>query len=300
MTNFHGIIPPVVTPLLANEDIDFPRFTWFLDHLIQQRVHALFVLGTNSEFYAFDELEKQQLTATAIQHVAGRLPVIVGTGAESTREAIRLTKMAEREGADGVSVITPYYVQPTQEELITHYQRLAESTSLPMMLYNNPVPCGGVKLLPETVAKLVDACPNIVAIKDSSGDLQNTIDYFRVVPVRVGVFQGRDTIMYPSLVCGARGAVAAAANVAPQLCVELYEAYQQGDMQRAWAAQQKLHPVRLSLMLATAPGGPKAALRLLGIDLGPCRGPIAALTGAKLEQMRQALTEAGLLPLPRS
>lgn len=293
--HFHGIIPPVVTPLLANEDLDLPRFQWFLDHLIAARVHALFVLGTNSEFYAFDEAEKQQIVSTAVAHVAGRLPVIIGTGAESTREVIRLTAMAEREGADGVSVITPYYVQPTQDELFTHYRRVAESTRLPVMLYNNPGPAGGVKINPETVGRLVNTCANIVAIKDSSGDLQNMIDYVRVVPSHVSVFQGRDTIIYPSLVCGAKGAVAASANVAPQLCVEIYEAFQQGDATRALAAQHRLHPVRLSLMLATAPGGPKAAMRLLGIDLGPSRGPIAPLADAKLEQMRAALQEAGLL-----
>lgn len=292
---FHGIIPPVVTPMQANEDLDLPRFTWFLDHLIAQKVHALFVLGTNSEFYALDDVEKQQIVSTAVQHVAGRLPVIVGTGAETTREVIRLTKMAEKEGAAGVSVITPYFVQPTQEELITHYQRVASATRLPVMLYNNPGPCGGVKLLPETVATLAESCSNIVAIKDSSGDLQNTIDYVRVVPDRVSVFQGRDTIIYPSLLCGAKGAVAASANVAPHICVELYNAVQRGDLAAAWQAQQKLHPVRVSLMLATAPGGPKAALRLLGMDMGPSRGPITPLAGAKLEQMRQALVEAVLL-----
>ncbi len=292
---FHGIIPPVVTPMLANEDLDLPRFKWFLDHLIAQKVHALFVLGTNSEFYALEEKEKQQIVSTAVQHVAGRLPVIAGTGSETTREVIRLTQMAEREGADGVSVITPYFVQPTQDELITHYQRVAAATRLPVMLYNNPAPCGGVKILPETVARLADSCPNIAAIKDSSGDLQNTIDYVRVVPSRVSVFQGRDTIIYPSLICGAKGAVAASANVAPQIGVELYEAYQRGDLAASWKAQQRLHPVRVSLMLATAPGGPKAALRLLGMDMGPSRGPIAPLAGAKLEQMRLALVEAGLL-----
>lgn len=292
---FHGIIPPVVTPLLANEDLDLPRFTWFLDHLISQKVHALFVLGTNSEFYAFDETEKQQIVATTVQHVNKRLPVIVGTGAESTREVVRLTRMAEREGADGVSVITPYYVQPTQAELITHYRKVAECTRLPVMLYNNPGPAGGVKIAPETVGKLVEACPNIVAIKDSSGDLQNMIDYVRIVPDRISVFQGRDTIIYPSLVCGAKGAVAASANVAPQLCVAIYEAFRRGDTEAAKAAQHRLHPVRLSLMLATAPGGPKAALKLLGIDLGPSRGPISPLAGTALEQMKTALREAGLI-----
>jgi dihydrodipicolinate synthase/N-acetylneuraminate lyase len=115
------------------------------------------------------------------------------------------------------------------------------------------------------------------------------------VPERVSVFQGRDTIIYPSLVCGARGAVAASANVAPHLAVAIYEAFQAGDVAAAQAAQHRLHPVRLSLMLATAPGGPKAALKLLGIDLGPSRGPILPLAGKALEEMRAALVEAELL-----
>src|SRR6201997_421511 len=100
----HGIIPPVATPMQANEDLDLPRLKWFLDHLITNGVHGVFVLGTNSEFYALDENEKQQVIATAVQHVRGRVPVYAGTGAETTREAIRLSKMAEKEGADGISV----------------------------------------------------------------------------------------------------------------------------------------------------------------------------------------------------
>src|SRR5262249_20958159 len=114
--NMHitGIIPPVATPMQANEDLDLPRLTWFLDHLIQNGVHAVFVLGTNSEFYALDEREKQEVMATAVAHVNRRVPVYAGTGAETTREAVRLTRLAEKEGVDGVSVITPYFVNPTQ------------------------------------------------------------------------------------------------------------------------------------------------------------------------------------------
>src|SRR5580704_143585 len=108
----HGIIPPVATPMQANEDLDLPRLKWFLDQLIAAGVHGLFVLGTNSEFYAFDEREKQQIVATAVAHVNHRLPVLAGTGAVTTREAIRLTKMAQREGADAVSVITPFFISP--------------------------------------------------------------------------------------------------------------------------------------------------------------------------------------------
>src|SRR6059036_865892 len=193
-----GIIPPVATPMQANEDLDLPRLKWFLDHLITSGVHGVFVLGTNSEFYAFDEREKQDVIATAVAHVNHRVPVFAGTGAESTREALRLTKMAEREGADGVSVITPYFIMPNQQEIFDHYRRVAESTKLPVVLYNNPSTCGGLKIDVETVARLAEI-PNILGVKDSSGDLQNTVEYLRVVPDRFSVLMGRDTLIHPAL-----------------------------------------------------------------------------------------------------
>ena len=126
--HIHGIIPPVATPMQANEDLDLQRFRWFLDHLIGAGVHGVFVLGTNSEFYAMDEGEKHEVIATAMQHVRGRVPVWAGTGAETTREAIRLTRMAEKEGVQGVSIITPYFVSPSQQEIFDHYRRIAEHT----------------------------------------------------------------------------------------------------------------------------------------------------------------------------
>ena len=289
-----GIIPPVATPMQDNEDLDLPRFRWFLDHLIEEGVHGLFVLGTNSEFYALDESEKHHVIATAVEHVAKRVPVFAGTGAESTREAVRLTKMAESEGADGVSVITPYFISPTQQEIFDHYRRIAECTSLPVILYNNPSTCGGLKIDVDTVARLAQM-PNILGIKDSSGDLQNTNEYVRVVPLRFSVMQGRDTLIYPSLLFGARGAVPASANVAPGLAVEIFEAFQRGDHASAKAAQLRLNPIRLSLNLGTAPGGVKAALELLGMSLGPSRSPIAPLSPDKREKMRAALQQAGML-----
>src|SRR4051794_21475606 len=254
-----GIIPPVATPMQANEDLDLPRLKWFLDHLIKEGVHGVFVLGTNSEFYAMDEREKQEVIATAVQHVRGRVPVYAGTGAETTREAVRLTKMAEREKVDGVSVITPYFISPSQQEIYDHYRRIAENTSLPVVLYNNPATCGGVKIDVDTVARLAQI-PNILGVKDSSGDLQNTNEYIRVVPDRFSVLQGRDTLIYQALMFGARGAVPATGNVAPRLLVEIFEAFQRGDHAASKAAQLRLNPLRLSLGLSTAPGGVKAAL----------------------------------------
>src|ERR1700692_3375363 len=216
-----GIIPPVATPKKANEDLVLPRLKWFIDRLLGAGVHGVFVLGTNSEFYALDEREKQEVVATAVAHVNKRVPVLAGTGAETTREVIRLTKMAEREGADGVSVITPYFISPNQQEIFDHYRRIAESTSLPVILYNNPSTCGGLMIGVETVARLAEI-PNILAVKDSSGDLQNTQEYIKVVPPRFSVMMGRDTLIFPSLVMGTRGAVPATGNIAPQLLVAIY------------------------------------------------------------------------------
>ena len=291
--HIHGIIPPVATPMRPNEDLDLPRLRWFLDELIAAGVHGVFVLGTNSEFYALDEREKQEVVATAVAHVNKRVPVFAGTGAETTREAVRLTRMAEREGVDGVSVITPYFIAPTQQEIYDHYRRIAENTSLPVILYNNPSTCGGVKIDVDTVARLAEI-PNILGMKDSSGDLQNTVECIRAVPDRFSVMMGRDTLIFSALMFGAKGAVPATGNIAPKLLVEIYEAFQRGDVKASQAAQLKLNPVRMSLTLGTAPGGVKAALNLLGLPIGPCRSPVGPLAPDKLQKMRAALQAAGL------
>jgi 2-dehydro-3-deoxy-D-pentonate aldolase len=202
--------------------------------------------------------------------------------------------MAEREKVDGVSIITPYFISPSQQEIYDHYRRIAEHTKLPVILYNNPGTCGGVKIEPDTVARLAQI-PNIQGIKDSSGDLQNTNEMIRAVPDSFSVLMGRDTLIFPALMFGAKGAVPATGNIAPKLLVEIYEAFVRGDMEGSKAAQLKLNPIRLSLTLGTAPGGVKAALQLLGMPIGPCRSPVAPLPPDKLQKMRASLQEAGLM-----
>ena len=289
-----GIIPPIATPFQANEDLDLPRLKFFIDHLIGEGIHGVFVLGTNSEFYALDEREKQEVIATAIEHVNGRLPVYAGTGAETTREVIRLTKMADKEGVDGVSVITPYFIKPSQDEIYDHFRRIAEVTDKPVMLYNNPGTCGGVKIDVDTVLRLAEI-PNILGIKDSSGDLQNTYELIRLAPERFSVLMGRDTLIYPALIFGARGAVPATGNLAARTIVDIYDAVERGDFAAAKAAQLRLTPVRMALALGTAPGGVKTGLDLIGQSVGPCRSPVAPWKGERLEKMRALLQEGGLL-----
>lgn len=291
--NIHGIIPPIVTPMQANEDLDLPRLCELIDHQIAAGVHGIFVLGTTGEFFALDDREKQQVIATAVEHTAQRVPVFAGTGAETTREAIRLTKLAEREGADGVSVITPYYIKPNQSEVADHYRRIAEATALPVILYSNPITCNGLGIEPNTVAQLAKV-PNIVGIKDSSGDLQNLLELVRSTPDDFAILQGRDTLICAGLFVGAKGAVPTTANLAPRQYVELYEAFQAGDAERAKNIQTRLAPIRLSLTLGTGPGTLKQAMALIGLSMGPPRSPLASLSEDAKQKLRTVLQEAGV------
>ena len=278
----------------ANEDLDLPRLKAIIDHLIGRGVHGIFVLGTTGECCSLDEGEKQAVVATAVAHVNKRVPVFAGTGAETTREAIRVTRMAEKEGVDGVSVITPYFIMPTQTEIADHYRRIAEQSPLPIVLYSNPATCGGLKIDPETVARLSEI-KNIRGIKDSSGYLQNFIETVKLVPESFSVLIGRDTLICASLMFGGKGAVPASCNIAPDYCVGIYESFRRGDVEGAKAMQAKLSPVRISMALGTAPGTVKQAMNLLGLNVGPSRSPLAPLPPDKLQKLKAILQQAGLL-----
>jgi 4-hydroxy-tetrahydrodipicolinate synthase len=290
-----GIIPPVITPMTPDQEIDLPGLRRHIDWMLSHRVHGIFVLGTTGEFYGLDEAEKQAVVAAAVAHVAGRTPVYAGTGAETTREVIRLTRMAEKEGANGVSVITPYFIKPSQPELIDHFKRVAESTKLPVVLYNNPATCGGLSIEPDTVSKLAQV-PNIIGIKDSSGDLQNTIEIIRNTPrEKFSVLNGRDTLILAALQFGAQGAIPASCNIAPELCVGLYESFVKDDIPAAKEYQSRLHPVRMAMSLGTGNGAIKEALTQLGRPCGPNRSPISPLPEEKKAKLRSILEKAGLL-----
>ncbi|HXD86325.1 MAG TPA: 4-hydroxy-tetrahydrodipicolinate synthase [Urbifossiella sp.] len=289
-----GIIPPVVTPMTAEQELDLPGLKKHIDFMLTRGVHGIFVLGTTGEFYALDEREKQAVTAAAVEHCRGRSPVYVGSGAETTRETVRLTRMAEKEGADGVSVITPYFIKPSQTELIEHFRRVAESTKLPVVLYNNPATCGGVSIEPETCGKLA-AVPNIIGVKDSSGDLQNTIEIIRATPRdKFAVLNGRDTLILAALEFGAGGAIPASCNIAPDLCVGIYEAFAKGNLEAARALQARLHPIRMAMTLGTGNSAVKEAMALLGRPAGPSRSPISPFNDEKKTKLRGILKDAGV------
>jgi len=284
----HGIIPAMVTPFRADEALNEDALRQLVNHLITGGVHGLFPTGSQGEFYALTPDEKQRVWEIVVDEAAGRTPVYAGTGAITTREVIALNKRAERAGIQAVSVLTPLFITPTQEELYRHYSSIADATTLPVLLYNNPGRTG-VHLSADLVGRLAEH-PNIIGVKDSSGDLSLTLEYLRQTDSdKFAVLMGRDTLIYAGLLHGAAGAIAATANVAPGLVVAIYEAFKAGDLDRALAAQNALAPLRQAFALGTFPGVIKHALALLGIPAGPARGPVGALSPENEAKLRQIL-----------
>jgi len=290
-----GILPAMVTPLDGDQALNEPALRALVNHLIAGGIHGLFALGSQGEFWAFDAAEKQRILELVVEETAGRVPVCAGTAALTTREAISLTRMAERVGVDAVSVLTPFFVSPTPQELYNHYAAIAEATSLPVILYNNPGRTG-VRLPPATVAQLA-GIKNVVAIKDSSGDLGLTAEYVRAAPAGF-VLMGNDALILAGLLYGCAGAIAATANVVPRLVADIYDCFQAGDLAGARAAQERLAPLRQAFTLGTFPVVIKEALDLMGLAAGPARRPVGPISEPAREELRQVLRE--LIHLPGS
>lgn len=290
-----GIIPAVITPLTAEEKFNEKAMRKLINHLIDGGVHGLFVVGTTGEFYGLSPEEKREIFQVTMDETKGRVPVYAGTNGITTRESVMLTQLAEECKVDAVSVLTPMFVTPNQDQLIQHYKSVAANTSLPVILYNNP-PKTGINITPATVAKLAEI-QNIVSIKDSSGDLTLTAEYIRLTQDRkdFSVLMGRDTLIYAALLYGATGSIASCANVAPRLCADIYEKYMAGDLAGALKAQFALAPLRIAFGIGTFPAVIKESLTLLGIDAGPCMAPAGPMTHEERAQLSKVLIEMGLL-----
>ena len=290
-----GIIPAVITPLTADEKFNEKAMRKLINYLINGGVHGLFVVGTTGEFYGLTPEEKREILLVTMDETRGRVPVYAGTNGITTRESVMLTQLAEECKVDAVSVLTPLFVTPNQDQLIKHYKSVAASTSLPVVLYNNP-PKTGVNIAPATVATLAEVS-NIVSIKDSSGDLTLTADYIRLTKDRddFSVLMGRDTLIYGALCYGATGSIASCANVAPRMCVDIYEKYMAGDLAGSLEAQFKLAPLRGAFAIGTFPAVIKEALILLGIEAGPCMAPAGPMTQSEREQLTKVLIGMELL-----
>lgn len=290
-----GIIPAVITPLTPDGKFNEKAMRDLINYLIDGGVHGLFVVGSTGEFYGLSPEEKREIFTVTMDETKGRVPVYAGTNGITTRESVALTQIAEECEVDAVSVLTPLFLSPNQDQLIDHYKAVASSTSLPVILYNNP-PKTGVNLAASTVVKLSEI-ENIVGIKDSSGDMTLTAEYLRLTKGNESfhVLMGRDTLIYGALCYGAVGSIASCANVAPRLCADIYEKFIAGDLKGSLEAQFKLAPLRIAFTIGTFPAVIKESLTLLGIEAGPCMDPAGPMTPDEREKLRQVLKGMDLL-----
>ncbi|MDR2938943.1 MAG: dihydrodipicolinate synthase family protein [Clostridiales bacterium] len=290
-----GIIPPIVTPFDNAGNLDEAAFRRVIEFVIDGGVHGIFPMGTTGEFYALQEDEYRRILRTAVEAAAGRVPVYAGCNDITTRGVIRLIKIAEQEKADAVSVLTPMFIAQTQRELYQHFKSIADSTYLPVVMYNNK-PKTNVTIEPETVAKLAEI-ENIVGVKDSTGDFTNTGEYLRLTRGNdnFSVLLGRDTLIYAGLCYGASGAIASCANVAPRVAADIYDKYISGDSAGALDAQFRLAPLRIACNMGTFPAVIKEGLNMQGIQVGVCLDPIQPISSTEKENLRRVLVDMGLV-----
>ncbi len=291
----HGVVPPLITPTDTRGNVLESNLRGLIDHVIKGGVHGVFALGGAGEFYALDPVQKRRVAEITIDQAAGRVPVYIGASAITTREAVEHAQMAESLGAQALSVLTPFYISPSENELYDHYVAVARSTQLPIVLYTNPDRTGGNNISANLCERLADI-DNIVAIKDSSGDMTLTSEFIRRGgPKGMKVMAGRDTLIYGTLAHGGAGCVATTANIAPKLVVEIYEKFRAGDREGALDAQFRLNPLRLNFGLGTFPAMAKDALQLIGVPAGDPIEPVQHCRPENLEKLRDVLRKLDLL-----
>ena len=293
----HGILPAMITPMTKDYKVNIPALRKLIDYMIDGGVHGIFAIGTTGEFYALTNDEYREVLEVTVDQVAGRVPVYAGCNSIGTRQSIELTHIAaEVGGISAISVLTPYFISLTQDEIYNHFRTIAENTDLNIILYDN-APKTHMTIKPATVAKLADL-PNVVGIKDSTGDLTNTADIIGRT-TRAGkdfhVMMGRDSLIHAALCYGATGAFAAAPNVAPNLSPAIYNKYMAGDIKGSLEDQYNLVPLRVAFGLGSFPTVIKEALELVGIEAGPCAMPTGVMTDEEKEQLKKILKNMGLI-----
>ncbi len=292
MNPIQGSIVALVTPMLEDGSIDYPALRSLIDWHIAEGTDCIGVVGTTGESPTVSMAENCEIIRAAVQHAAGRVPIMAGTGANSTAEAIELTRFAKQVGADCHLSVVPYYNRPSQEGICQHFKAIAEAVDLPMVLYN--VPSRTVAdLLPETTLRLAQL-PGVVGIKEASGNIERACQLIKHAPPGFAVYSGDDGTAVALMLLGGKGNVSVTANVAPRLMHELCVAAIEGEVRRASAIHMKLLPLHKQLFCEPSPAPAKWALAQMG-RCGPhLRLPIVPLSAAGQALVGQALRESGV------
>lgn len=287
-----GCLTALVTPFRDGK-IDFDGIAKLVDWQIEQGVDGIVAVGTTGESATLDVDEHVAVIAAVVKASKGRVPVIAGAGGNATSEALALTKASEDAGADALLHVTPYYNRPSQEGLFRHFEAVAKSTKLPVILYNVPSRTA-CDMTTETVVRLADL-PNVVAIKDATGNLVRGSDLIAKVGDRMAILSGDDGTAFPLYACGARGVISVVSNVAPRAMSDMWDAVKAGDWDRAKKRHYELRVLNAMLFAEPSPAPTKAALSLLGRCSTEVRLPLVPATAGLVEQLRTEMKSAGML-----
>ncbi len=289
---FEGILPAIITPFDAEGNVDFDLLRDVVRFQIDKGVHGFFVCGTVGEGPLMSIKQRKSVAEAVVREVKGKVPVIVHVGTTNTAESVELAKHAESVGADAVGAVTPYFFKPDLEGLIMHYRLISEAVRIPTFVYNIPQQTG-FNLTPEIFRKLC-SIENIHGIKDSSGSLSQIQEIIETAPKHVTVINGADDILLAALLVGVNAEISGVANVAPEILVELYENFREGNYKKALELQRKTNVLRRILYEWSSIPSIKAALELRGIKAGMPKKPLRPLRQEEISRLKDKLKALGL------
>ena len=290
---FEGSFVALVTPFKDDESLDETKLKELIEFQIDGGIHGIVPCGTTGESPSLSEEEHDRVIELTVETVNGRVPVIAGTGSNSTTRTLRATEHAKAAGADAALIVTPYYNKPNQQGLYAHYMKVADSVDIPIIIYNVPGRCG-TDILSDTVARLAEH-PNIVGLKEATGELKRASEVVSMCPDDFVVLSGDDINTLPILSVGGKGVISVVANVDPADIAETCNAFKAGNIELARKLHYKTMQLAVDLFIETNPIPAKTALMLMGKLNGQLRLPLAPLTPANQETLRQTLEDAGLI-----
>ncbi|MCD8077183.1 MAG: 4-hydroxy-tetrahydrodipicolinate synthase [Lachnospiraceae bacterium] len=294
MAVFEGAGVAIITPFHADGSVNYEKLGELIDFQIEHKTDAIIICGTTGESATLTMDEHKEVIRYCVQHTAGRVPVIAGTGSNCTETAIEMSRDAEKDGADALLIVTPYYNKATQKGLIEHYSMIAESVNLPIIMYNVPSRTG-CNILPETAVAIAKKNPNVVGIKDAVGNLSQTAMMAHLADGCLDIYSGNDDEVLPSLSLGGKGVISVLSNVMPEETHNMVRDFLDGNVAKARQFQLDSMPLTKALFCEVNPIPVKAAMNLMGMEVGPLRRPLSEIAPENLEKLRAAMTDMGLL-----
>lgn len=291
MQSIKGAFPVLITPMNEFQEVDWNGVKQNVNYFIKQKVAGIIINGSTGEFVSLSKEERCKMVETVLKEVDGRIPVIVGTAAETTKETIEYTKHAEVNGADCALIINSYYCKPKEEEIYFHFKEISNAVNIPIMLYNNPF-TSGVDMSTELMLRIGKECERVTHIKESSGDIRKARDLVRKGKGSFEVFCGSEDLVMESYLVGATGWVSVAGNIVPGLVTQMYEYFQNGELEKAWEMNDRILP-----LCAFLEGSGKyvqivkRAMELNGQAGGPSRYPRLGLTPEEDQKLQDILSQ---------